>query len=514
MKIISILACVFILLSVPELRFCNLYHSPTHDGKSWMVLNEKEIFSLSDLKLDDTLTEIAIKVIPEKEKENDPLDHYVEESDFIEESESSIIAYIQEHFEGIKDKSDPNMLFRLFYYDTIKDSVGVALGERNMVIRQQREYRKNKDFEKYMNVISRSIKSIISDTSEIKNMVDTASEMLKHFSSAPTIRKALSYPIVKDEIFTALKKQTGGNVSWYDAMIEAIAPFLREGIIAFDEEKRANQSRDIAVTKVCGALIHPIGVSVIKEIEVARRYDVVLHSKITNNSTLLEYIESMMVPFRKAISYSLYNAPNDYKLNSLDKLRKTELLKSFRKVSGYRYPKLAQVLLYRQINESIPLIKKTKEERITYNARILGLNAFKNITQELQSSFLNMMDSEFTIYKKLQDNFTKTESSKLAEIARTLLRSKYIELNENYFNVIASLLHNKEDTNMDEDGNASNLLHTFNEELESHAIRISNFKKGSFTYSRAYLIVLRQCFPSIEDPFKNNITVLQKKDEL
>jgi len=247
---------------------------------------------------------------------------------------------------------------------------------------------------------------------------------------------------------------------------------------------------------------------------VARRYDVVLHSKLTNYNIFLELIEGMMVPFRKAISYSLYNDPNDYKVNSLNELRKRDIMKAFRKVSSYRYGDLANVLVYRQINDSIPVYKKTRVERVSYNQKILKLNTVENITYELKMSFSNMMDSEFAIYKELQDNFTKIESSKLAEIARKLLKSNYNELDENYFNVIESLVYSKEDTNTDEDGNLSNLLHAFNEELESHAMSISNFKKGSFTYSRAYLIVLKQCFPSIADPFKNDIPVLQKKDEL
>ena len=155
------------------------------------------------------------------------------ESTCFQESESALIEYIRKHFKDLGDESDPNTLFRRFYFDTIKNSVTKALRERNNVITEHRAYRKQKVFEKHINLIGQSIKSNIKDTFDAIDMVDVSCEILNHFSMVPSIKKALSHRIVKEEIFTALTRGTGNDVSWHEKIIKAIVSNIWNNFIIY-----------------------------------------------------------------------------------------------------------------------------------------------------------------------------------------------------------------------------------------------------------------------------------------
>jgi len=507
MSIVGKFISFFQILCVSRLSLGNKYIFPTQDGNSWKALNEHDIVILGELQLDDILTKVALNSTPYKENVNDPLDHYVDESTCFQESESALIEYIRKHFKDLGDESDPNTLFRRFYFDTIKNSVTKALRERNNVITEHRAYRKQKVFEKHINLIGQSIKSNIKDTFDAIDMVDVSCEILNHFSMVPSIKKALSHRIVKEEIFTALTRGTGNDVSWHEKIIKAIAPFLREGINDDYDQRIANQSTDNAIAEVCRAMIYPIGSSVTNTIQSARQYDDLLHNiKTDNKQNLQVMIEALNVNLRKSISYSLYHSPEDYQVNRLTPLLKKKFNSAFKKVVGRSHRYHAHALLYKKIRASIPVYRETNVGTI-----LVGLRIFNDVHHEFLKRYDNMMDSEFTTYKNLQNNFTEIDSSKLSEIAQRLLKSKYNELNEKSFTVIEASLQKKY---MDAHGNLFNSLHAFNEELETQAIELSKFKQGSFTYSRSYLNTLTQLFQSIVNPFMSNTTVLQEKDEL
>merc|ERR1712150_365551 len=116
----------------------------------------------------------------------------------------------------------------------------------------------------------------------MNDKIDIACDTLLRFSTVPSIKRALSYPVVREEIRIALNDKP--DIAWHTNILKAIAPFLREGIIGNHNERIANQSRDIAVNKVSEVLVPPIGMSVIKGIQVARNYDSFFHRILANDS--------------------------------------------------------------------------------------------------------------------------------------------------------------------------------------------------------------------------------------
>merc|ERR1712079_928935 len=154
-------------------------------------------------------------------------------------------------------------------------------------------------------------------------MVDMSCEILRHFSTVPTIKKVLSYPIIRAEILTALTNDKQADGVWYDTILRAVAPFLR-----------------VAITR---------------EIISARRHDSLLHDILNDkNQYLTEMVDAFLVHLRKSITYFLYYSPNDYHLNSLDGIIRKKLRRNVATVSGVEYKYLSMDILNLRINTSIP----------------------------------------------------------------------------------------------------------------------------------------------------------------
>lgn len=510
MEILVLLPYLLVLLSGIRLSSGHTYLSPSQDEHSWKVLNQNDILSLSDLRLDEKLTKIAVELLPNEDGDNDLLDHYIDESSFIKESESAIIACIKDHFEEVGDESDPEAFFRTMYYDTIRDSVKTALESRNNKILQYRSSRKDNYVQKQLSLIGQSLKDNIDDKFEIVDMVDMSCKILRHFSTVPTIKKVLSYPIVGEEILLALTKDKHADGVWYDTILQAVAPFLREAINEYDVHLRANRSREVAVTEVAKALKSPICVTVTKGIMLARRYDNFLHDMLNDkNQYLTEMVEAYLIHFRKSITYFLYYSPKEYQRNSLNGLVRRQLRNIIKSVTGVQHEILGIDIVNLRINASLPVSRK-RQSPASFE-RIQSMQVYDHIHKKLLKRTNASLESEFTTYIQTQEHFQAKDCSKLTEIGRQLLISKYNQLNEKNFNIHNSLIHNHQLSSQRID---SNMVHSFHKELESNANMLLRFPSGSFIYSRAYLNVLSVLFPSIVNPFKDQTVSFQEKQEL
>ena len=111
------------------------------------------------------------------------------------------------------------------------------------------------------------------------------------------------------------------------------------------------------------------------------------------------------------------------------------------------------------------------------------------------------------VYKKENDDFTKENATKMAEILNKLLESQFKEIQKSDINVLKNQLFKYDTyTEFEEDVlHVEDNLQKFQEEMQMLAETSFNFTTGTFTYSESYFDVLEKLNPVSSDSVENDV---------
>ena len=140
---------------------------------------------------------------------------------------------------------------------------------------------------------------------------------------------------------------------------------------------------------------------------------------------------------------------------------------------------------------------------------IRSVPAIDRIFNLMSLEFEDAVQNTCKVYKKENDNFTKENASKLANILNNLLESKFKEIQKSDIDFLKTQLF-KYDTYLrfDEDVfHVSENLHTFQEVMKTLAETSFNFTPGTFIYSESYFDVLEELCPAPCNSKENDIRI-------
>jgi len=486
------------------------------DLEKYEVLYEHEIKKFMDNNLDTILKEIAKDLTVTDEQDISPQNHLVNPSSFFYHSEGAILGYITEELKESCDNYSPKLLYDTLYDHFLLKVVSKTLHKRNEILMQKQKAREDRLVQNCLDHVEKNLIDGIKEDYSSFGVLDKVIKVIINSSDIEDVKNVLSYPVVRDEISTYIRKKEDSTDQ--KAVRLAIAPSILEGIQKWEKRNEKEQVTESAVISVSNALLKPIEMSIRNRLKTARRYlDYVNRLIIYNPQAQIDFHDYAAVYWRRTITFLLYRNPSLYHNYpvyefELDHGKKVSvpkrILKTTRKLTGMDLQLFAHDYIMRLVQPNVEILNR--EMYMELSQIKVQQKAVNVLLTNLPAAAIDTYDA----YIGLQQRFTEVHRSTLVNIAKEMLKTKHKDLKVADFESISDSIEELELVLGNNNTPLYNPLQLFNDELENHAISLFGFTKGSFTYSIAYLSVMQTLFPSLANPFSDDQNTLDIKYEL
>lgn len=480
------------------------YNGDTNVQKTWMHLSDGEIVTFIDKDLQTSLNQFAVNVSPTILSADDPLNAFVGASEFFEKGDPIILTILQE---ALMEQGYSTEKHKLLYQSLkkyfLEKTVDEALELRQKKLIDQQAWRVEKLINNYLKHLESNALDNQLETLEPEEMTNRILQVLQNYSTAKEINRVFGYPIMEDEIRKAI-----GNTdeSMYANVVQAITPFLREGIYNQDKYIISKYSSERSVDHLVQSFQIPIKTYFNDCLLRASKYDRLMTSIFDDSHDLTKEIMSeYWVLWHRALTQAMHDNPSLHLETETSSLTRKQVQKNIRLITSRN----ADVVLYQMAARKISNI-------INFEFDFSHLLSFKKLEEILYQKCKALRDEQYSSYIKLHGAFTKQNAALLSGMASTMLDRDYTALQTEEFENATFRFNDYfiyHRPARKEDRSRTSLEH-FNEELEKHAYDCCGFPKGSFTFSISYYKVLKLIFPSLKNPFGAKSSVLAQKNEL
>lgn len=384
----------------------------------------------------------------------------------------------------------------------ISPYLGDVLNGRSKSLRELQRVR-----EKYvLQLVLEKLKPIIHQTIVENNGSDSLVHMITNQlieSSSGEVKMVLSYPVVKEEIIRSTNNDMCDEKCLVNETIDAIMPFLREGIHKEDANVVDLVKVEIPEIEFAKRLEMHLKVAINKSLLIARK----IHKLLVTEHEEIEQIQNTInaeyrILMRQTISFATARRPDKTRLGIHGHLMLSGEFKTVQ--NNTSITKFIWNRLDETFEAAIGLQKPS--------GYFKNIPPITNLYYSLYKRARDIIKEEFASHVETNRMFTKENATDMAKYAKQLLNENYNKLNYGHLQNVD--LISPLDTKNALEYETNSLAQSFIMKLETEAIKSYGFPPGLFMYSKAYFGVMENVFPSVVNPFRRRTRDVHPKDEL
>lgn len=468
-------------------------------------LSVENIVSFLKEEIRDPLHKITINIKSKENAVDDPLNQNIYFSS-IDSNMSSIFSKAINSSVTVLDISQsledhPN------YYDieraileTLRKEIQTSLLFREKILRDMQIERENSSLDFYKPLVLDTINKTFMTNGLASDLPASIQKDVITGIQNNELKDVLSYRIVKDEIITAIKKSDIDDIPYQ--VLNAIVPYLQEGIHKFDSSILSSSDKTIAERALIASLTPVLTSSMTEAIMYAKKVNYTFFHEFERESWKIE--DDVLILMRQFIPVLFLNDPTLLSLSEKN-FSINDFLTKFAVYYDERTPRILLAKVF-----TAYFSKKIEElgEKPPKYYRPYMLDIFAKYNTPLFYRTQTKFVLEYRSYKNTNRLFSKENATSMAKFAKHLLESRVAQLQ------VSDLQYEHDKKLQKSFESLSPELRSFLNMMENEAIKSYGFTKGMFRFSKAYFDTFQVMFSSLINPFSNGLKNESIKDEL
>lgn len=458
--------------------------SDKHKPWNHLIVTDVLQFALPDVR--ENLLKAAKSVIPHPNVADNPLNKFVDVNTMEAHMKPLLLQYAMVELKDFVSSEYTDTLMTNFI-EKFTPYLDESMQQRLLLLDQKKKERHSYELKSVTARLEEILKTILADGFNVKDLIQNIILHINESSMSDEIKKAISYPIVKQELTRVLSKDFEPNKVLITTVVECLIPFLHEGVNQDDNDAVNQHSPEAAIDGLTNVLI-PQYMALVKDaLWKGSLLDLVLSQSYEEDNKLARDFEREYATILwQAVSIFIKQSGNENICGTDD--ANTISLTIMRRV-------LSKTTLDKKLNTAmgleIPYIR-------FHNDYITILKWRLNVRER----FSVILDIKCENYYKIHLSFSNENSTRLAEFLIQRLETTHrgigtsdIKILKEYIPKVTNLAKYYYDATTH--AYLSDQLKLFQEDIENEATESYGFMPGMFQYSRPYYEVLDFIFSKL-----------------